>query len=80
MDFHFQRKSNPVLLDESNEIQWGRLIGYIFMKQLYHLNFPSLSNIIIIYFVLILFWTDARRPVPRLWIRSDEVRGGGGGR
>ena len=24
-------------------------------------------------------WTDARRPVPRLWIRSAEVRGGGGG-
>ena len=23
-------------------------------------------------------WTDARRPVPRLWIRSAEVRGGGG--
>ena len=21
------------------------------------------------------FWTDARRPVPRLWIRSAEVRG-----
>ena len=21
-------------------------------------------------------WTDARRPVPRLWIRSAEVRGG----
>ena len=20
-------------------------------------------------------WTDARRPVPRLWIRSAEVRG-----
>ena len=27
-------------------------------------------------------WTDARRPVPRLWIRSAEVgwRGGGGGK
>ena len=25
-------------------------------------------------------WTDARRPVPRLWSRSAEVRGGGGGR
>ena len=24
-------------------------------------------------------WTDARRPVPRLWIRSAEVRGVGGG-
>ena len=24
-------------------------------------------------------WTDARRPVPRLWIRSAEVRGGGEG-
>ena len=24
-------------------------------------------------------WTDAWRPVPRLWIRSAEVRGGGGG-
>ena len=23
-------------------------------------------------------WTDARRPVPWLWIRSAEVRGGGG--
>ena len=22
------------------------------------------------------FWTDARRPVPRLWIRSAEYRGG----
>ena len=22
-------------------------------------------------------WTDARHPVPRLWIRSAEVRGGG---
>ena len=22
-------------------------------------------------------WTDARRTVPRLWIRSAEVRGGG---
>ena len=21
-------------------------------------------------------WTDAQRPVPRLWIRSAEVRGG----
>ena len=25
------------------------------------------------------FWTDARRPVPRLWIRSAEFRGGVGG-
>ena len=25
-------------------------------------------------------WTDARRPVPRLWIRSAEVRRRGGGR
>ena len=25
------------------------------------------------------FWTDARRPVPRLWIRSTEIRGWGGG-
>ena len=24
-------------------------------------------------------WTDARRPVPRSWVRSSEVRGGGGG-
>ena len=24
-------------------------------------------------------WTDARRPVPRLWIRSAEVRGVGVG-
>ena len=24
-------------------------------------------------------WTDARRPVPRLWIRFAEVSGGGGG-
>ena len=24
-------------------------------------------------------WTDARRPVPRLWIRSAEILGGGGG-
>ena len=24
---------------------------------------------------MILSWTDARRPVPRLWIRSAEVRG-----
>ena len=24
-------------------------------------------------------WTDARRPIPRLWIRSAGVRGGGGG-
>ena len=24
-------------------------------------------------------WTDARRPVPRLWIRSAEVQGRGGG-
>ena len=24
-------------------------------------------------------WTDERRPVPRLWIRSAEVRGEGGG-
>ena len=24
-------------------------------------------------------WTNARRPVPRLWIRSAEVRGGVGG-
>ena len=24
-----------------------------------------------------LIWTDARRPVPRLWIRSAEVGGGG---
>ena len=23
------------------------------------------------------YWTDARRPVPRLWIQSAEVRGGG---
>ena len=28
---------------------------------------------------LLYFWTDARRPVPRLWIRCAEVRGGGGG-
>ena len=26
----------------------------------------------------VMAWTDARRPVPRLWIRSAEVRGGGG--
>ena len=25
-------------------------------------------------------WTDARRAVPRLWIRSAEVRAGGGRR
>ena len=24
------------------------------------------------------FWTDTRGPVPRLWIRSADVRGGGG--
>ena len=24
-------------------------------------------------------WIEARRPVPRLWIRSAEVRGEGGG-
>ena len=24
-------------------------------------------------------WTDAQRPVPRLWIRSAEVLWGGGG-
>ena len=24
-------------------------------------------------------WTDARGPVPRLWMHSTEVRGGGGG-
>ena len=23
-------------------------------------------------------WTDARHPIPRLWIHSAEVRGGGG--
>ena len=23
-------------------------------------------------------WTDAKRPVPRLWIPSAEVQGGGG--
>ena len=40
--------------------------------QLYKFSFP---------FSLKLFffcWTDARRLVPRLWIRSAEVRGGGG--
>ena len=26
----------------------------------------------------LLSWTDTRRPVPRLWIRSAAVRGGGG--
>ena len=26
---------------------------------------------------LIKYWTDARRPVPRLWMRSAEVRGRG---
>ena len=25
------------------------------------------------------YWTDARRPVPRLWIRSAKVGGGGVG-
>ena len=38
---------------------------------------PSNSiNCINFHFIRI-YWTDAQRPVPRLWIRSAEVRGGG---
>ena len=59
------------------------------LTQFYALMFDAVSDFYFIFFhswhhlldltnhpfSLFRQWTDARRPVPRLWIRSAEVRG-----